>query len=240
MVKRKSIPILLLLVVLLAGCSFVRGSGVTITETREVSNFDRVQLQGIGELTIIQGETESLTIEAESNIVRRIKTGVWGSTLTIEFVGGGFGDVIPTEPILYTLTMKDISGVQLSGAGRIYSTNIATRYLDLDVSGVGDVIIDSLEADDLQVDLTGAGSIDLAGNTRDQKVNLSSVGNYSAGGLESSNAWINLSGAGTATVWVTEELDVNISGVGSVDFYGNPDVTQNISGLGRLNNLGSP
>lgn len=240
MIARKSIPVVLLLVLVLAGCSFVRGSGVTITETREVSNFDRVQLQGIGELTIIQGETESLTIEAESNIVRRIKTDVWGSTLTIEFAGGGFGDVIPTEPILYTLTMKDISGVQLSGAGRIYSTNIATRYLDLDVSGVGDVIIDSLEAYDLQVDLTGAGSIDLAGNIRDQKVNLSSVGNYSAGGLESSNAWINLSGAGTATVWVTEELDVSISGVGSVDFYGNPKVTQNISGLGRINNLGSP
>ena len=76
MVKRKSIPLLLILVMLLAGCSFVRGSGVTVTETREVSNFDRVQLQSIGELTIIQGEPESLTIEAESNIVRRIKTDV--------------------------------------------------------------------------------------------------------------------------------------------------------------------
>ncbi len=240
MIKRKSIPLLLLLVTLLTGCSFVRGSGVTVTETREVSNFDRVELQSIGELSIIQGEPESLTIEAESNIVRRIKTDVWGSTLTIEFTGGGLGDVIPTEPIRYELTMKDISGVQLSGAGRIYSASVATRNLDLDVSGVGDIIIDSLEADDLEVNLTGAGTIDLAGQIRDQDVKLSSVGNYSAGGLESYRARITLSGAGTATLWVTEELDVKISGVGSVDFYGNPVVTQDISGLGRLNNLGSP
>jgi len=240
MVKRKSIPLLLLLVTLLTGCSFVRGSGVTVTETREVSNFDRVELQSIGELTIIQGEPESLTIEAESNIVRRIKTDVWGSTLTIEFTGGGLGDVIPTKPIRYELTMKDISGVQLSGAGRIYSASIETRNLDVDVSGVGDIIIDSLVTDDLEVDLTGAGTIDLAGQIHDQDVKLSSVGNYSAGGLESYRARIALSGAGTATVWVTEELDVKISGVGSVDFYGSPVVTQDISGLGRLNNLGSP
>jgi hypothetical protein len=240
MIKTRSIYLSLILVALLVGCSFVRGSGVPVTETREISNFDRVELKSIGELTIIQGEPESLTIEAESNIVRRVKTDVWGGTLTIEFTGGILGDVIPTEPIRYELTMKDISGLKLSGAGRIYSASIATRHLDLDVSGVGDVIIDSLEADDLDVDLTGAGTIDLAGKIGDQDVRLSSVGNYSAGGLESSRARVALTGAGTATLWVTEELDVQISGVGSVDYYGDPVVSQNISGVGRLNHLGNP
>lgn len=240
MIKRRSIHLLLILVALLTGCSFVRGSGVTVTETREVSNFDRVELKSIGELTIIQGEPETLTIEAESNIVRRVKTDVWGGTLTIEFTGGVLGDVIPTEPIRYELTMKDISGIKLSGAGRIYSASIATRYLDLDVSGVGDVIIDDLEAEDLEVDLSGAGTIDLAGKVDDQDVKLRSVGNYSGGGLESYHAQIALSGAGTATLWVTEELDVEISGVGSVDYYGDPVVSQDISGLGRLNHLGNP
>jgi hypothetical protein len=240
MIKPRTIYLALILVTLLVGCSFVRGSGVTVSETREVSNFDRVELKSIGELTIIQGEPESLTIEAESNIVRRIQTEVWGGTLTIEFTGGGLGDVIPTESIRYELTMKDISGIKLSGAGRIYSASIATRNLDLDVSGVGDVIIDNLEANDLDVDLTGAGTIDVAGKIGDQEIKLSSVGNYSAGGLESNRARVTLSGAGTATLWVTEELDVGISGVGSVDYYGDPVVSQDISGLGRLNNLGNP
>ena len=74
----------------------------------------------------------------------------------------------------------------------------------------------------------------------DQEIELSSVGTYSAGGLESARARIALSGAGTATLWVTEELDVDISGVGSVDYYGDPVVAPEISGLGRLNPLGNP
>lgn len=240
MIRRTFIPIFLLTALLLAGCSLVRGSGVVITETREVSNFDRVQLESIGELTIIQGKQESLTIEAESNIVRRIKTDVRGGSLTIGFSGGFLGDVIPTRPIRYELTMVDISGLKLSGAGRIYSASIVTRRLDLDVTGIGDVIIDSLETDDLDVELSGAGSIDLAGKTNDQEIDLSSVGIYSAGGLESARAQVSLSGAGTATLWVTEELNVDISGFGSVDYYGDPVVSLEISGLGRLIPLGNP
>lgn len=240
MIIRKPIHWFLIFAVLLVGCSFVRGSGVVVTETREVSNFDRVELDSIGELTVIQGEPESLTIEAESNIARRVITDVVGGTLTIEFTGGTLGDVIPTEPIRFELTMKDISGIKLSGAGRIYSAGIATPNLDLDVSGVGDVIVDKLEAERLAVNLTGAGTIDLAGKIREQNVKLSSVGNYSARGLESNRAVIALTGAGTATLWATEELDVKISGVGTVDYYGDPVVSQDISGLGRLNRLENP
>jgi hypothetical protein len=238
--KKIHIHLFLILAAVLSGCSFVRGSGVVVTETREVSNFDRVELKSIGELVITQGESESLTVEAESNIARRVNTDVWGGTLTIEFTSGILGDVIPSEPIRYDLTVKDLSGIKLSGAGRIYSANITTSNIDLDVSGVGDVIIDNLEAEDLEASLTGAGTIDLAGKVDDQGVRLSSVGNYSAGGLETTHTRIDLTGAGTATLWVTEALDVKISGVGSVDYYGNPVVTQDISGLGRLNQLGNP
>ena len=240
MIMRRWISLFVIIPVLIIGCSFVRGSGVVITETREVSGFNRVELDSIGELTIIQGESESLTIEAESNIVRRVITDVSAGTLRIEFTGGTLGDVIPTEPILYELTMRDISGINLSGAGRIYSANIATSSLDLDVSGIGDVIIDNLIADRADVDLTGAGTIDLAGIIEEQHVKLSSVGNYSAGGLQSKRAEIALSGAGTATLWAVEELDVVISGVGTVDYYGDPVVSQDISGVGRLNHLENP
>jgi len=237
---RSTAFILLVLTLLLASCSWVGGSGVVVSETRPVSDFNRVELNGVGELTIVQGETESLTIEAESNIVRRIKTDVQGGTLAIEFTEGILGKVIPTEPIRYQLNVKDISGLALSGAGRIYSSRLATSNLELDVSGVGDIIIDDLQLGSLTVNLSGAGSIDLAGSVSDQDVELTTVGNYSAAGLQSQQASIRLSGAGTATLWVIETLQVDISGVGSVNYYGDPNVTPEISGLGKLNHLGNP
>ena len=54
------------------------GSGQVVTETREVSNFNAVEFTSFGDLTIQQGERESLTIEAEDNVLREIETVVRG------------------------------------------------------------------------------------------------------------------------------------------------------------------
>ena len=45
-------------------------------EVRDVSDFQEVALEGVGTLVIEQGETESLTIEAEPKVLQRIETEV--------------------------------------------------------------------------------------------------------------------------------------------------------------------
>src|SRR5512134_3419247 len=50
------------------------GSGNVITQTREVGDFDKVSFSSFGELTIQQGESESLSIEAEDNVLAEIET----------------------------------------------------------------------------------------------------------------------------------------------------------------------
>jgi len=50
--------------------------------------YPKVDFSTVGELTITQGERESLTIEAESNVMRRIKTEVRGGTLQIVMKAG--------------------------------------------------------------------------------------------------------------------------------------------------------
>ena len=53
----------------MGGWQTVRGSGNIATETRNVSAFDRVSVAGAGELTLAQGEEESLTIISGSGRV---------------------------------------------------------------------------------------------------------------------------------------------------------------------------
>ena len=43
------------------------GSGNIVTEDRPVSDFDQIVLTGLGEMIITQGDTESLTIEADDD-----------------------------------------------------------------------------------------------------------------------------------------------------------------------------
>ena len=81
---------LALAVLLLAGCELhagpvdvVQGSGHVQRQSRDVRGFDQVVLSGLGTLTITQGSTESLTVEAEDNLLLRLRSDVGGSTLRL-------------------------------------------------------------------------------------------------------------------------------------------------------------
>ena len=226
------------LVVLLASSCTV-GSREVVTDTRNVRDFDRVVFEGLGELTITQGVSESLTIEAESNVMGRITTEVKGGTLRIGMRSGLFGvSVVPTKPIRYDLTMKDIRAFDLSGLGSLYAGEIAVDRLDLDMSGGGKILIRSLNADLLVLELSGLGACELSGQVRRQEVILAGGGDYDAADLESEKAEVTLTGLGKATVWATDTLDVTITGAGGVEYYGDPTVAQDVTGLGRVRSLG--
>ena len=260
--RKYTILMLGLLALLLSACGpVVRGSGRVIEEHREVSGFHRVSMSGLGEIIVTQGETESLTIEAEDNLMRYIESDVRGGTLYIGFdVSPRRVNIIPTETIRFYLGVKQLSqlsmsgagrmrapsleaedlGISISGAGDIDVGSVTAEELEVNVSGAGDVDIVSLTAESLTVHLSGAGGVDVAGKVVTQEARLSGVGGYNAGGLESRNATMTISGLGGATIHVTDDLDVRISGAGNVKYYGSPSVTESISGLGKTIEMGNP
>lgn len=226
------IPFLLVVAVAVSACS-----GVTRTETREVSGFNAVSVSSFGELQIRQGEVESLTIEAPSDYLRYLETSVVNGTLNISTRRGFVG--APVRRVVYTLTVKDLKDLSFSGAGTVkVMGELKSDDLRLNLSGAGSIEIDSLAADSLTVNFSSAGAIVVAGKVNKQSVTMSGVGSYEAGDLESGSAEVVLTGAGSAVVWAKDTLKVTVSGVGSVGYYGNPQVTQNISGLGSVNSKG--
>jgi hypothetical protein len=226
------IPLMLMLLLALSACS-----GVTRTETRDVSGFNSVTVSSFGELVIRQGDVESLTIEAPSDYLRYLETSVVNNTLNISTRRGFIG--APARRVVYTLTVKELDRIQLSGAGTIKILGgLKSTDFNLNLTGAGSIEIDSLSANSLVVNFSSAGAIVVAGKVDKQTVTMSGVGSYEAGDLESNSAKIVLTGAGSAVVWAKNTLDVTVSGVGSVGYYGNPQVSQNISGLGSVNNKG--
>lgn len=222
---------------LASACSV--GTRRRVTSTREVADFDRVVFEGIGELNVSLGTHESLTIEAETNVITRITTEVRSDILYIGYRGGVFGlNVVPTRPIRYNLTMRSLQGLDLSGLGTINAGEIATDRLSVDIGGAGKVTIRSLSADRLALTMSGLGACEVAGQVRQQDVLITGGGDYDAARLASDEAELTLTGLGKATVRVAEDLNVTITGIGGVEYYGNPRVSQNVSGLGRVNSLG--
>lgn len=206
-------PLLVIALLALAGCgSGVRGSGTVKTETRSVSGFTNVSLTGIGTLNIRQTGTESLSITAEDNLLPLLTSDVSNGTLTLGIKQGQ--SIAPTKNIVYTLTVKTLNGLSISGASNVNIQGLSTNALSVTISGLAQVSV--------------------SGRAQSQTVRLSGAGAYQGRNLQTATTQLSVSGAGNATISASQTLDVTISGAGNVTYYGSPQVTQSISGAGKV------
>ena len=209
---RWRVALVLFAVVLLAACSITKGSGQVTTETRQVAGFTKVELSGTGELTIEKTGTESLTISAEDNILPLLTSEVSGDTLVLGTKPNA--EIVPSKPITYSLTVKDLTGLSISGAGSVRASDLTTNSLSSKISG--------------------SGTITASGTVGAQDLDISGSGGYRAEQLTSRSVKARISGSGNASVLVSDTLDVTISGSGTLTYSGDPKVTEEISGSGKL------
>jgi hypothetical protein len=209
----RSIFVLIATVAMLTACSVTTGSGNVVSESRTVSGFTKIDLSGAGDVIIEQNGTEALTIEAEDNLIPKLTSEVVNGTLRL---GEKSNLTIHlTKPVTYRVSMKDVSGLIISGSGTVTAATIT--------------------APSLAVDLTGSGKITVGGTVDQQDLAISGSGEYQAKDLQTKIASVEISGSGNATVTVNDKLDAQISGSGQLTYYGNPpQVTQEVSGSGRV------
>jgi len=223
----------------LVGIGGIRGSGNVITKAWQVSDFDRVSLSGTGRVIITQGDHESLTVEADDNLMQYIKAKVRGRTLSLGLTDTPrFRTIRPSRTIRFNVTLDKVYGLTVSGSGDMEAQDLSAQDLEITISGSGDLEVALLTAESLQVRLSGSGDVDLAGYVLEQDVEISGSSKYRAGDLESQRAQVWVSGSGDATVWATDTLDVKVTGSGDVEYYGHPEVTQKATGSGRIRDLG--
>ena len=223
-----------------AGVGMDHASGHVVTETRSVSDFNKLLFLGYGDVIIAQRTSESLTIETDDDIMPHIITEVNNGTLAITFDSTDWKHAkMPSKGITYNLGVKSLESIKVMGAGSVRCPGLHVESLALDMSGAGTIDIKDLQAESVATTFPGAGHIEMAGRVTRQTITSSGLGSYGAGGLESQNAMIHINGAGGATVWATNNLQVLITGIGSVSYYGNPSVSKTVSGLGRVKSLGS-
>jgi len=246
MVKKQVILVFLVMVSLFAftACTaelrIVQGSGNLVTERRQVSNFDSIELSGSGQVIVTQNGSEGLLIETDDNVMEYIDAKVEDGVLKLGLKTGiqtGVNVQSHTRLVFY-VEIEKLNSLTTSGSGKIESDRVSTGRLSLSVSGSGAIQIANLSASDVTADLSGSGEIDLAGEVDLQDIAISGSGSYSAGDVCSQAVQVKVSGSGSATVCATGTLDADLSGSGSVDYYGSPEVTLSGSGSGRVNRLG--
>ena len=215
--KKTVFVIVILFIGLAAGCTRieniggVKGSGNAKTESRNVSGFKEIKAENAVELEITVQKDFSLTIEADDNLLEKIKTEVSGNTLKISTKE----NITSKNKIKIKVSLPELTKLDISGASKANISGVKTDSLKLNASGASKIKVDG-EVKSLEAIASGASGID-------------------AENLKTENAKANSSGASNITVSPTGELDAEASGASSVTYTGEPkNIKQNASGASTI------
>lgn len=192
--------------------SGTRGSGTLRSDTRNLAGFSAVEVAGSVDVQINCGGSQSVTVRADDNLLRQVRTEVVAGRLKVSLDG--------------SLSTQNPLEVQI---------NVPTLNA-LSVSGSGDASINRLNTGSFRLVVSGSGDVRIAGNADTADISVSGSGNVDGKKLNIKRANVEIRGSGDATLTVLDSLKARISGSGDLDYYGNPrHVEEQVSGSGDLN-----
>ncbi|WP_346318261.1 head GIN domain-containing protein [Chitinophaga sp. YIM B06452] len=212
----------------------ISGNGKLKKETRPVKGaFSEISSSGKYKLLLKQGNTHSIEIEADENILPYLETEIEDNELKLQSKKGY--NVSPSQPITVWITLASLKEMNVSGQAEITSEGaIKGSSLEANFSGKVDAKL-NLDYDKLEVSMSGSGKMKLNGRANAAEVNISGSGELDAPEMQSQKMELAISGSGNASVNVSEKLEVAISGSGNVKYRGNPtSVEQAVSGKGKV------
>jgi hypothetical protein len=204
-----------LLALAVAGC----GGGPRVTETREVAPFDRIEVVDSLDVEIVEGAGDEVRVHAGKDVMDRVRTDSAGGVLRLDVVDRGI--VIGPDPL-----------------GDVRVEIAASSVAGIVIDGSGDVTLDGLQSDALDLSVKGAGELDATGSVDRLTATIRGAGDANLGRLSVRIAEVTVQGAGEAHLDVSERLDVVVNGAGDVTYRGNPRVRSDIEGAGNLRHEG--
>jgi hypothetical protein len=195
----------------LGGCHVtgIRGNGDITTENRTVPDFTSVEADGAFTITWSNGPA-AFKITTDQNLLSHVQTTVRGTKLRIH----SRGQLRPTEGIKVTLSSSGLSGASLTGAVRLTATKLSGKGFYLEGTGATRVVADGT-VDELMASMSGASRLD-AGSLQAETVQLSISGAGKAEVAASKILKVSISGAGKVTYTGNPTVEKHISGAGSV------------------------
>lgn len=203
--------------------SCVDGSGEQITETRKVNDFSKIEISGGYIIKLVQDSSLSLTVTADDNIQKYIKTDVSGGKLRISNnnICTSSGDVIVVVGLRNLEELKASGAVEISSDG-----NINTRDMNISLSGSTKVTL-TINAARLSTHASGSSEINLKGRASEHDLELSGSSNVNAFDLVTGVYNISTSGSSDCSINVLQELNVHSSGSSAIKYRGNPSSVNN-------------
>ncbi|NCU03654.1 MAG: DUF2807 domain-containing protein [Chitinophagaceae bacterium] len=223
--------------ILLSSCSTrrVKGNGDIVKQERKESSFNAVKVSGAFDVYFSQSDEQEIQIEADENLMRYIETNVEDGVLRIRTKKGV--NLRPTQDMKVYVKAPKYKSVSIAGSGNLVAeTNInLNEKIRLSIAGSGDIKLQELNAPQVDVNISGSGTAQGHGSTRDIDIDVAGSGDVKMGELKAENAKISIAGSGNVWVFASMKLEVKVAGGGDIHYYGNPaDIKSKLAGSGNL------
>src|ERR1051325_5954620 len=190
---RKLALLFLLLPLLAVGCHHglradIKGSGKRVTQKRQISPFTSISTQGAFEIEVTCQKNPSLEVEGDDNVLDLVTADVSGNTLRLK----SSKNYSTSEPVKFRITVPNVEGLSVSGAGRIE--------------------IKDVKNDKFEIDSNGAPSINVSGSTKVVDIDSNGASKIDTHNLHASRAVVDSKGVSRIDLDVTDQLDVTVSG----------------------------
>lgn len=211
----------------------IKGNGKVITEQITTESYDRISIGGSFRVELVSGKEGDIIIKAESNLTKYIITEVKNGTLKVHWKRGV--NITHKKTIYITIPFAEIDGVTLGGSGKVVSTDlIKTDDMHINLSGSGNINL-KIDASNLKTQISGSGGIKLSGKSGTMDCSISGSGSFNSYELNVGDTTAIVSGSGNIKVTVNGKLNAKISGSGNIRYQGNPTTEIiKVSGSGHV------
>ena len=159
----KKFAFLLAIAVWFSSCDEITGNGNIRTEKRNVSDFHGVKSGGSIDVEIKSGDTYSVSVEDDDNLLPYIITEVNDGVLEVYYKSN---TSINEDHAKVYVTAPSLDKIVAAGSADITASDIlkSTKNIDMNVSGSGS-IKGEVNAPAINISVFGSGNIDLSGRT---------------------------------------------------------------------------
>jgi hypothetical protein len=227
------------LMFLFSSCRFIggrhiRGNGNVTTRERTTGSFQQVEVSGALEVYVRQDSAQKpVRVETDENLQDFVEVSESNGTLYIGTVENANLD--PTRGVKIYVSSPGYRGLRVSGASTLKSENklMLNEQLDLDLSGASEMKL-SVKSPKVVAEVSGASGLEIAGETRDARLNGSGASHFRCYDLMSENTSVDISGACSAEVFASVKLDIQASGASEIRYKGAASLSQDVSGASSI------
>lgn len=195
------------------------GEGDVVTEVVEIDGFTGVHASSGIDVNITQGDFY-VEVVADENLHEYITVEREGGNLRI----GSERNIYRAKSKVVNVTLPELTDLKISSAGDIKGTSKFTcDDLNIDISSAGDLDL-QVEADAIDISISSSGDCDIWGRTVDLDARLSSAGDLNAFDLEADYVKVRVSSAGDASVFANKEIEMTASSAGNIYYKGDAKV----------------